>query len=111
MTEKKLNYKIELICYGPDSYFCPKEVAAAGGLFFEESDAVVTFCSVICGTKEDAESVADELVWKADDWCGGRGALHYDLYITVTEDSPAACSVTKGPSFLRRRHQFYWVTE
>lgn len=97
MSEKKLNYKIEFICYGPDSYFCPEKVAAAGGLSFEESDAVFTLCSVIYGTKEDAENEADELAWEADARCGGRGALHYDLHITVTKDSPAERSITKGP--------------
>jgi hypothetical protein len=59
------------------------KVAAAGGFNFTEDEACFTLCSVIYGTEEDADNARVELVNEADDRCGGRGKLYYDLYTTV----------------------------
>ena len=76
---EKLNYKITIDVYGPDSWFDPNKVAASGG--FGGEDIHETYEFTFSGSEEEMESFVDGKLDEIDAICGGRGSLNYDLYV------------------------------
>ena len=80
MSEK--HYQIEIIVYGPDSWFDPNKVASRGG-YLGEPWKTLEF--IFYGSKEELEFFIDDKLDDIDAMCGGRGSLNYDLYVEEIE--------------------------
>ena len=81
MSDK--TYQIEIIVYGPDSWFDPLLVARNGGL--HDDDIWQTFEFIFDGSEEELEKFIGDKLDDIDAMCGGRGSLNYDCDVEEIE--------------------------